>query len=176
MRIRKLLAAVVLATVAVTAAVPATAAQPTIVSRALAINAATGEFSTLLAAATCDYFDGAVVTVLSSKPQKTLFAPVDAAFGTLGLTKDNVCAAFNGEAGSIGTPAALLDILLYHVTPGRKPAGWIATRDSLTMANGGQAAISRVDGKLAVDGARVVIRNVPASNGFIHAVDAVLLP
>jgi uncharacterized surface protein with fasciclin (FAS1) repeats len=173
MKIRKLLAAMALSAIAITAAVPVTAAQPTIVSRALAINGATGEFSTLLAAATCDYFDGAIVQALSSKPQKTLFAPTNEAFSNIGLDAANVCGEF---AATEETQATLADILLYHVTPGRRPAGWIAQRSSLPMANGDSAAVSRIDGVLAVDGAKVIIRNVPASNGFIHAVDAVLLP
>ncbi len=43
------------------------------------------------------------------------------------------------------------------------------------MLNGDQAAVGNGDG-VTIDGAHVVIANVPASNGFIHAVDAVLLP
>jgi uncharacterized surface protein with fasciclin (FAS1) repeats len=173
MKFRKILAAMTLSAIAVTAAVPAVAAQPTIVSRAIAINGATGEFDTLLAAATCDYFDGAIVNALSTQPQKTLFAPTDQAFTDIGLDAATVCPAF---AGTEEKQAALADILLYHVTPGRRPTGWIAQRSSLPMANGDRATVSRIGGALAVDGARIVIRNVPAANGFIHAVDAVLLP
>lgn len=175
---RKTIASLALAAVAVTAAVPAVAAGPNLVQRAVAVNNATGLFNTVLAAATCPAFDGAVVDILSAKGQKTLFAPTDAAFEALGLTPKNVCEKFNGGAGSMGSIADLQDILLYHVTPGRRPAGWLATKvgGSIRMANGDPAAVTRAAGALAVDGARVVVRNVPASNGFIHAVDAVLLP
>jgi len=170
--IRRLVASLALASVAATAALPVAATGPTLVDRAVSTNERTGLFDTLLTAATCSYFDGAVVEVLSAKGQKTLFAPTDDAFAALSLTPDNVCAAFEA------TPDVLLDILLYHVTPGRRPAGWLSGKvgGSITMANGETAAVSRMDGSLAVDGAKVIVRNVPASNGFIHAVDSVLLP
>ncbi len=43
------------------------------------------------------------------------------------------------------------------------------------MLDGDQAAVGNGDG-VTIDGAHVVTANIPASNGFIHAVDAVLLP
>ena len=55
----------------------------TIVQTAVAVNKQIGEFDYLLAAATCDYFDGAVVNLLSGTNKYTLFAPTDAAFEAL---------------------------------------------------------------------------------------------
>ena len=155
-------------------ATTADAARPTIVTRAVEANNATGAFDTLLAAATCDYFHGAIVQALSGKSQLTLFAPTDDAFAKLSLDAGNVCDAFAAD------PGALQNILLYHVTSGRRSADWLADRvgTSITMANGDPAAITATDAGLglAVDGAAVVIADVAASNGFIHAVDSVLLP
>ena len=115
------------------------------------------------------------VKVLSSGRQDSLFAPVDAAFATLGLTKDDVCTTFDGEPGSIGAPAALLDVLLYHVRPGRVPPV-SSPPDRRSRWPQWRRGRPRVDGKLAVDDAKIMIHNVPASNRFVHAVDAVLLP
>ena len=167
---RRILATVLLAATTLTVAAPATAAAPNIVQRAIAINQVTGQFDTLIAAATCDYFGTAVVDVLSS-PDKTLFAPTDRAFGKLGLDANNVCAAFADDTD------ALLDILTYHVVDARVSAFRLLRNlgGSITMFNGKQAAVTW-DRGIKVDGARVVLPNVPASNGLIHVVSSVLLP
>jgi uncharacterized surface protein with fasciclin (FAS1) repeats len=146
---------------------PAAAAQsatgrPTLVSVALQINQETGEFSTLISLLT-QYPD--LVDALSAKQQLTVFAPTDAAFARLFAIVDPATL----------TAAQVKDILLYHVTEGRRSAGWLADRSSVTMLNGDQATVANGDG-VTIDGAHVVIANVPASNGFIHAIDAVLLP
>ena len=94
-------------------AAPAAAARPTLLSRAVAINAETGEFSTLLSIAG-QY--PAVVDALSGKQQLTLFAPTDAAFEAL--------FAFAAENDIELTEELVLDVLLYHVAPGR----WSADR------------------------------------------------
>jgi uncharacterized surface protein with fasciclin (FAS1) repeats len=168
--IRRIVAIVVLAAATLTVAAPAMAAQPNIVQRAIAINQATGQFDTLLAAATCSYFGSTVVDVLSS-PDKTLFAPTDRAFDKLGLTADNVCATFAGNS------SALLNILTYHVVDARVSVFRLlrSIGGSITMLNGQQAAVTW-DWGIKVDGARVVLPNIPASNGFIHVVSSVLLP
>jgi len=143
------------------------AKRPTIVSRALEINAQTGEFSTLLALAT-QYPD--IVSALSGKQQLTLFAPTDQAFadlfaflGTLGV-----------DPGDL-TADQIKTVLLYHVTPGRWSADRLAGQDSITMLSGESASVS-TGGGVSINASSVVIANVPASNGFIHAIDAVLVP
>ena len=71
--------------------------------------------------------------------------------------------------------AQIKDILLYHVTAGRRSADWLSDRSQITMLNGD---VAMIDGSMGVtvDGAKVLLANVPASNGFIHVVDTVLLP
>jgi transforming growth factor-beta-induced protein len=154
-----------LLTVAIAA--PAAAARPTLVSRAVAINAATGEFDTLLALAT-QYPD--IVEALSGKGQLTLFAPTDAAFdelfaflGTLGVAPEDL------------TADQTKTVLLYHVAAGRWSGDRLAGQSSITMLSGEMAWVG-ADGGVSVNGADVIIANVPASNGFIHAIDAVLVP
>jgi len=46
----------------------------------------------------------------------------------------------------------------------------------LTTVNGQRLKVSSSDAGAFVDGARIVTTDVPASNGVIHVVDAVLLP
>lgn len=141
--------------------------RPTIVSRALDINASTGEFSTLLSLAT-QYPD--IVQALSGRQQLTLFAPTDQAFanlfaflGTLGV-----------EPGDL-TADQIKTVLLYHVTAGRWSGDRLAGQSSITMLSGESASVNW-SGGLTINDSNVVVADVPASNGFIHAIDAVLVP
>jgi uncharacterized surface protein with fasciclin (FAS1) repeats len=173
--IKKLLAGVLLATLAGTAVAPVASAHHTmgknIVERAIQVNNYSGAFDTLLAAAQCDYFGTSVVDALS-QPSTTLFAPTDRAFRKLGLNKKNICSTYQADQ------AALLDILTYHVYDGavtyRDARRAVGT--SLTMLNGEPAAITGRWWRVKIDGARIVLPNVRASNGFIHVVNNVLLP
>jgi uncharacterized surface protein with fasciclin (FAS1) repeats len=146
---------------AVQPAAPAPA--PTIVDVALAVNAESGEFSTLIAAVV----SADLLTELSARGQRTVFAPTDAAFAKLGL-----------NAGNIGTlpKAALRDILLYHVTTGRRDAAAVVGSTRIRMANGGFTTVSVGGGGAFINDAQIVVTDVAASNGLIHVIDSVLLP
>jgi uncharacterized surface protein with fasciclin (FAS1) repeats len=139
------------------------ASSPTIVDVALAVNAETGEFSTLIAAVvSADLLDA-----LSAVGQRTVFAPTDAAFAELGL-----------DAGNIGDlpKDALTNILLYHVTTGRRDAESVVSSSRIRMANGGFTTISLMDGAAYINDSQIVITDVEASNGIIHVIGGVLLP
>lgn len=149
------------------AARPDGAGRPTLLSRALAINAQTGEFSTLISIASQD---PGIVDALGGKQQLTLFAPTDAAFadlvallGTLGLELSDL------------TSDQVATVLTYHVLSGRWSADRLSGQTSLTMFSGEVASVS-ADGGVSINGADVIIADVAASNGFIHAIDSVLLP
>jgi uncharacterized surface protein with fasciclin (FAS1) repeats len=173
--LKKLIAGVLLASLAITAIAPVSAAAAggkNIVERAIQINNVTGQFDTLLKAATCRYFDGAIAKALATTDGITLLAPTDLAFRELDLTKRNVCATFKDD------PNALANILKYHVIPdvvtyreARQAIG-----GTVTMLNGETAEVTGSPWNLRIDGARVIVPNVPASNGLIHVVDAVLIP
>jgi uncharacterized surface protein with fasciclin (FAS1) repeats len=150
-----------------------------IVEVAIAANGALGVFNTVLTAATCDYFEGAVVAVLAGSDKVTLFAPTDGAFAELGLDASNVCSAFEA------TPEALLGILAYHVTEGRRFSNSVFNR------NGNAKDIEMLLGTGSVmteggmiydagsgDAAGIVgdFYDINASNGVIHVIDKVLLP
>ena len=181
--IKKLLAGVLLASVAVTALAPATvSAAPgkNIVERATAVNAKTGAFDTLLAAATCNYLGSTVVDVLT-EPKTTLFAPTDAAFKRLGLAlgvagglnASNVC-----SVDSLLGKDTLLTVLGYHVIDGKVTARQAtkAAGAKVKMLLGGKAKITNRNGNLRIDGARIIKPGVQAKNGVIHVVNKVMLP
>jgi uncharacterized surface protein with fasciclin (FAS1) repeats len=121
-------------------------------------------FSTLVAAVVA----ADLVDALSSG-EWTVFAPTNDAFAKLGLDASNIGTAFS--------KAELTDILLYHVIPASvSSAEAKANQGDVAMANGELAGIKYFDGSLFVnDDAKVIIENVIADNGIIHAVDTVIL-
>jgi len=155
------------------AAPQASAKQPTpannIVDVAIAVNSSgpsAGAFDTLIAAVLAA--DPAVLKRLTSKGQSTVFAPTDDAFGALGLTEDNV-----GDLPQ----AALTEILLYHVVTGRRDSNEVLSSTQLRTLQGSflQQSAGRLTDNLGRE-ANIIVVDVPASNGIIHAIDAVVLP
>jgi uncharacterized surface protein with fasciclin (FAS1) repeats len=176
---RKLLSGVVAATLALALAAPAMAApgakpgSSTIVEIVLADD---GEFDVLQAAVIEAGLAGALS---STDDQFTVFAPTDGAFvsafrailGDGSLTEADVIAFI--EAGGVDAAlgnGALADILLYHVTNGRRTSKSVVAAPGYTMLNGDR--LSR--GELTDAGIAAV--DVSASNGVIHVINGVLLP
>ncbi|MDT8304690.1 MAG: fasciclin domain-containing protein [Anaerolineae bacterium] len=141
-------------------AMPAAPAGNTIVD--IAVN--DGRFDTLVAAVVAAGLDDAL-----SSGSWTVFAPTDAAFAKLGLDASNIASAF--------TTAELTDILLYHVlTTPVSSADAKASVGDIVMGNGEKAGLKFFEGNLYVnDDAKVIIADVMADNGVIHAVDTVIL-
>jgi uncharacterized surface protein with fasciclin (FAS1) repeats len=123
-----------------------------------------GRFTTLVAAVTAT----GLVDALSGG-EWTLFAPTDDAFAKLGLNAHNIASAFS--------TSELTDILLYHVLGAEVNSDKALTLlGDVTMYNGQKAGLKFFDGSIFVnDNARVIIPDVDASNGVIHAVDTVIL-
>lgn len=144
---------------------------PTLVDVAIAVNTEgpfAGQFDTLIAAVLAA--DPAVVQRLSAKRQSTVFAPTDAAFDALGL-----------NAGNIGglPKEALTEILLYHVVNGRRDSNDVLASDRLRTLQRGflkQDSGMLIDNNADSVNANIIVTDVPARNGIIHAIDAVLLP
>ena len=124
-----------------------------------------GRFDTLVAAVVAADLADAL-----SAGEWTVFAPTDAAFAKLGLDADNIADAFS--------KSELTDILLYHVLTSEVTSAKAKTMlGDITMANGQLAGLKYFDGSLWVnDDSKVIIADVDASNGVIHAVDTVILP
>jgi uncharacterized surface protein with fasciclin (FAS1) repeats len=110
-----------------------------------------------------------LVTALSNAGPFTVFAPTNAAFDKLpagtvdGLMKDN-------------KKADLQNILQYHVAVAGYKAENMKDGQVIGMANGDNITLSVKDGKVMVNGTANIIASIPASNGIIHVIDAVLLP
>ena len=100
----------------------------------------------------------------------TVFAPTDEAFAALG--EDAIAAL-------LADTEALTDVLLYHVVGGAAVDSIDATAlygQMVTMANEADVAIDIRDGELYINESKVIIRDIPATNGIIHVIDMVLLP
>lgn len=99
----------------------------------------------------------------------TVFAPTDAAFNellaTTGLTADQLLQA-----------KELSQILQYHVVSGLVESGDITNGQRATTVQGQPVTFEVKDGSVYVNGAKVTITDIPASNGVIHAISAVILP
>lgn len=151
-------------------AAPAAAKQPdpgmNIVKTAIYVNTETafaGEFDTLIELVVkLDLADA-----LSQRGQLTVFAPTDGAFAAIGLTDVDAAIA------AMGKPA-LRNIVLYHVAKGERDAASVLGSSKIRMLNGDFAKVDASAG--TIDGAPIIVTNVEASNGIIHAVSGVLLP
>jgi uncharacterized surface protein with fasciclin (FAS1) repeats len=124
---------------------------------------AAGSFGTLVAAVQA----AELVDALSAEGPLTVFAPTDEAFAALpaGLV-DCLLLPENKEA--------LTSILTYHVVEGAVTSGDLSDGDVPTL-QGENVTVDLTDGVMIND-AVVVQADVTASNGVIHAVDAVLVP
>jgi uncharacterized surface protein with fasciclin (FAS1) repeats len=163
-----LLAVAALAAPAATAAAghrPA-AANPSIVQTAIAVNTSgryAGQFDTLICLVA---HNPTVLNLLSQKGQYTVFAPTDAAFAQIGVTDSN-CAAL---------APAVTNILAYHVAHGRRDAADVVASGKIRMLNGQSTSISAAGSSYYINDAKIIVTDVFASNGVIHAIDHVLLP
>jgi uncharacterized surface protein with fasciclin (FAS1) repeats len=133
-----------------------------------------GEFDVLQAAV----IEAGLAGALDGTDQYTVFAPTDAAFvGTFegildaDLSEQDVIDFI--DAGGVDAAfgdGALRDILLFHVTGGRRQAKSVLAAPGYDMLNGDR--LSRAE--LAEAG--ILDTNVSARNGVIHVIGSVLLP
>lgn len=126
---------------------------------------ANGKFTKLVAAITAAGLGGA----LTGAGPLTVFAPTDEAFAKLpadtfdGLLKPD-------------SKTKLTDILKLHVVSGKVMAA--DTKGKKLEPKSLQGEALNVDGMdgLKVNGARVTMSDIAASNGVIHAIDTVIMP
>ncbi len=123
-----------------------------------------GSFTTLVAALEQTGLDAALANDAGTF---TVFAPTDQAFIDLGV-----------DLGTL-TAERLTDILTYHVVSGSlidSTAAIAAAGTTVTAFNNDELGV-KVDGSdLFINASQVIIPNVDASNGIIHAIDRVLIP
>jgi len=109
-----------------------------------------------------------LVDALSNAGPFTVFAPTNAAFDKLPKgTVEDLMKPENKEK--------LQDILQYHVFVGSLKADYLQDGQTLNEVNGGNITISKKDGKIMINNSATIVASIPASNGIIHVIDAVLL-
>ena len=123
------------------------------------------DFSTLVAAVKA----AGLVDALNSAGPFTVFAPTNEAFAK--LPEGTVEFLLKPE-----NKATLVQVLTYHVVPGRITAEKIVTMSSAPTLEGQRLDIAVNDGKVTVDGATVTKADINCSNGIVHQIDAVILP
>ena len=123
---------------------------------------AAGGFSILLGAVE----DAGLTTTLQFLGDFTVFAPTDDAFNALGI-----------ETVEALTSEQLTDVLTYHVLDGEVPSTALQPEQTVTALNGENVFITLEGDAVTVNGtSSVVLADVDADNGVIHAVNQVLLP
>ncbi len=134
------------------------------------------QFTLLLAALEYAELTGA----FTGEDNYTVFAPTDAAFLEL----------LGGDASNLYTlpKEAVANVLLYHVTEGRRFSNSVLGKKNpkeIEMLNGGMIYVNSVgeidtnDGDTDPNSSILVeaeLFDIPASNGAIHVIDAVLIP
>lgn len=126
-----------------------------------------GRFTTLLEALGCT---GLAPTFAGNQGRYTVFAPTDEAFAALDLDATNVCDLDLG---------ALTGILAYHVTLGTRLSQSVLGAGSVRMLDGNNAWVyANADGAFINEAQLLApeLIDIRASNGVIHAIDAVLMP
>jgi uncharacterized surface protein with fasciclin (FAS1) repeats len=124
-----------------------------------------GSFQTLAAAVRT----AGLVEALSGDGPFTVFAPTDAAFAKLPAgTVENLLKPENRHQ--------LVEILKYHVVPGRIYANDALVAETAKTAQGSRIRFSVASGSLMVNGASIVRPDLEATNGVIHVIDEVILP
>ena len=127
---------------------------------------AAGQFTMLLKAVRQAGLEGK----MKAPGPYTVFAPTDAAFAAMppAVAKRLMDPANKAELGKV---------LSYHVLAGRLVTRDVAGKNAEVKALTGQGLV--VDGRGAaptVNGAKIVMADMPVSNGVVHVIDKVLLP
>ncbi|XP_075213722.1 uncharacterized protein LOC142319932 [Lycorma delicatula] len=106
--------------------------------------------------------DSGLTSMLTGSKTYTVFAPVDAAFTSEQLDR-------------IQSKEAAKRFVLRHLTPGTLySAGMRYYQLRNSMENSTHLTLYKESGHLKVNSAHVLTRNIPATNGVIHAIDALL--
>ena len=125
---------------------------------------AAGNFSTLVAAVKA----AGLVETLSGPGPFTVFAPTDDAFKAL-------------PAGTVDTllkpenKAQLVSVLTYHVVSGKADAAAVTSKKEWKTVEGSSAHIGSTNGAM-IENAKITKTDIECSNGYIHVIDAVILP
>jgi uncharacterized surface protein with fasciclin (FAS1) repeats len=99
----------------------------------------------------------------------TVLAPTDEAFAKLP----------KATLASLLKPAnrgKLAEILKYHVISGKVDARSLVAQDRPRTLQGSSIKVTIDEGRLFINGAKVLSTDIAADNGILHVIDAVLIP
>jgi uncharacterized surface protein with fasciclin (FAS1) repeats len=150
---------------------------------AIAIDQGFGELVGALTYVDQELGAGLVELFLEGRDQYTVFAPTDEAFEELYALLSVVLGSTVDEITDLPAPV-VLDVLLYHVTEGRRAANSVVPRNgerTITSLLGETFAVRKDltirDGLTGLrDDAAITGPNVSASNGIIHVINQVIVP
>ena len=108
-----------------------------------------------------------LVETLKGEGPFTVFAPTDEAFAK--IPKEKLEALLKDKK-------ALTAVLTYHVVSGKVMAEDVVKLDSAKTVEGQKVKIVTTDGKVTINGAKVVKTDIACKNGVIHVIDTVLMP
>jgi uncharacterized surface protein with fasciclin (FAS1) repeats len=107
-----------------------------------------------------------LVKPLGARGPFTLFAPTDAAFAKL---------APESQSALLRNATRLAAIINYHIVP-----GFLDTRDlhagEIETLQGTSLALLGSGAQTSINGARITLADLIATNGVVHGIDEVLLP
>ena len=105
--------------------------------------------------------------VLSGNGPFTVFAPSDLAFEKLGK-------GVLDDLLKIENKAKLVDVLNYHVVPGKLNYKDFKDGEKLKTVNGKELLVHVKNGSISIQGAKIQDHDLQTSNGVIHSLDAVM--
>lgn len=105
---------------------------------------------------------------LSGPNQVTVFAPTDAAFSAL---PPSVLAELVSDPTGV-----LAQVLRYHMIPARVPSSQLNNGIQLVTINSQLVNVSINAQGIFINNARITIADIPADNGVVHVINAVLIP
>jgi uncharacterized surface protein with fasciclin (FAS1) repeats len=109
-----------------------------------------------------------LVDTLSAEGPYTVFAPTNAAFAK--LPKATLAKLLKPE-----NQEQLKKVLTYHVVPGTVTSKQLKS-GSVATVEGSNITVKIKGKKVMINNANVILADVKASNGVIHAIDTVLMP
>jgi uncharacterized surface protein with fasciclin (FAS1) repeats len=99
----------------------------------------------------------------------TILAPTDEAFEK--LPRETLSSLLEP-----GNRARLTGILKYHLISGNRTARELVSAGRVKTLEGSTVEASIEDGRLLINGGKVVATDLKADNGIVHAIDTVLIP
>jgi uncharacterized surface protein with fasciclin (FAS1) repeats len=140
------------------------AGEPAAAGNIVAVAKETPELSILVEAVAA----AGLVETLEEPGPYTVFAPTNEAFEALGGKLEELLEPKNKEE--------LAEILTYHVAPAEVGSGELEDGQKIETVQGEDVEIGIEGEEVTVNGAKVVIPDVQASNGIVHVIDEVLIP